>query len=352
MKFKEKIRPLEKGNFRRILVIKWSAMGDIVIASALMQDICAAFPQARIDLNILPPWDRLFRHDPRFSDILAIDLKGRESGLKGMLRWLRTVRARRYDLIIDLQSNDRTRFLMILLRLSGAGGLFVGNHRRYPYHIGPAPDQQPLNAFRHQQKALQAAGIPTLTPRPVLHVQRENMTRVDDIQRRYGLRPGTFGIFLPGSQAAGHLKRWGARRYAALATLLHQAGLEKIVLVGGRDEMEECERICQSCQSDWLVNLCGQTEILDIIPLAASSRLIVANDTGTAHVASCTDRPMWVICGPTDPRRVKPAGENVRAIQAEIPCINCYRKTCDHHTCMEAVPPEQVFEALKPALTS
>ena len=99
------------------------------------------------------------------------------------------------------------------------------------------------------------------------------------------------------------------------------------------------------------MNLCGRTEVLDIVPLCEGARAIVANDTGTAHVASCTERPMVVICGPTDPRKVKPVGDNVVALQASLPCINCYGKTCDHHhACMESITPEQVFETLRPLL--
>jgi ADP-heptose:LPS heptosyltransferase len=97
------------------------------------------------------------------------------------------------------------------------------------------------------------------------------------------------------------------------------------VLVGGPDEIEECQRIAQAC-GPWLINLCGQTAILDIPPLCEPARFIVANDTGTAHLAAATTVPMLVLCGPTDPRRVKPLGDNVTTLQADLPCINCYRK--------------------------
>ncbi len=163
----------------------------------------------------------------------------------------------------------------------------------------------------------------------------------------HGLEAGRFAVLLPGSQAAGWLKRWGAQRYAALARLLRERGVDKVVLLGGPDELEECAAIAGACDVSWLVNLCGQTKMLDLVPLAAAARLIVANDTGTAHVASCTTTPMVVICGPTDPRRVKPVGENVRALQADIDCRNCYGKTCAHdHACMAAITPAMVLAAL------
>ncbi|MBL8253945.1 MAG: hypothetical protein JNJ76_10115, partial [Candidatus Competibacter sp.] len=64
-------------------------------------------------------------------------------------------------------------------------------------------------------------------------------------------------------------------------------------------------------------------------------------------VAAATDRPMVVICGPTDPHRVKPLGDNVVALQADLPCINCYQKDCAHHSCMPAITPDRVIATLR-----
>ncbi|RMF46958.1 MAG: glycosyltransferase family 9 protein, partial [Deltaproteobacteria bacterium] len=137
---------------------------------------------------------------------------------------------------------------------------------------------------------------------------------------------------------------------AELAGRLRALGLEKVALVGGPDDVEECEQIAAACSPELLVNLCGQTRILDIVPLCESARVIVSNDTGTAHIASATDTPMLVICGPTDPRRVKPVGPQVAVLQVEGPCINCYRKNCNYspkHLCMNAISVDMVIEKLR-----
>ena len=51
---------------------------------------------------------------------------------------------------------------------------------------------------------------------------------------------------------------------------------------------------------------------------------------------------MLVLCGPTDPRRVRPLGPRVETMQADLPCINCYRKHCLHHACMRLLTPGRV----------
>lgn len=343
-------------SIKKILIVKWSAMGDIIISTALFEDIRKAFPAAEIDLNILPPWDRLFENNPRFHEIIAIDLRKSEKGVKGFWRWVGEVRRRNYDLIVDLQSNDRSRWLMTALHLTGGKVPYrLGNHQRYPYNLAPEPPEPPeppedlpVHPFTVQQRALESAGIPALTPRPVLHVDAEVRQRTEKLLQDFALQAGNYAIFLPGCQAAGYLKRWGVDNYTGLACLLHGQGL-KVAIIGGPDEMDECEKISTAVGQEWLVNLCGKTRIADIVPLAEQARLIVGNDTGTAHVASASVRPMLVVCGPTDPRRVKPIGDNVQALQATgLDCLNCYcKKSCDHHSCMKLVTPQQVMEKLR-----
>lgn len=334
----------EHDDVERILVLKWSAMGDVVISAAALEDIARAFPGRSIDLNTMSPWDALFRDDPRLDEVFTIDLRGKERGWRGISQWLRRVRAKRYDMVIDLQSSDHTRMLLTLLSLSGRGIRYrVGNVRGYPYNVSPKTQDAFAPAHENVRHTLAAAGIAATTERPVLHVPQEAIDRATSLLIEAELAKDAYVVFLPGSQAAGYLKRWGAARYAALGRRLHSEEGLSSVLLGGPDDFEECAAI-EAQSGDWLVNLCGRTELLDLVPLCAWSRYIVGNDTGTAHIASTTTRPMVVICGPTDPRRVRPMGENVVTLQTEgLDCINCYcRRPCAHHSCMTRIDPEAV----------
>lgn len=331
-------------DIRRILIIKWSALGDIAVASAIMEDVCRAFPRAEIHLNTLPPWHRLFEGDPRFTKIIAIPL--RSQGAANTLRWLREIRGNRYDAIVDLQSNDRSRLLLTLLKLSGARVRWLlGNHLRFPYNLGAPPMPKATHAFARQRANIASGGIPTQTELPVFHISAGHRAHAAALLRAHGLEGKRYAVFLPGCQAAGYLKRWGAQRYGALAIYLHEAGYDNVVLLGAEDEMEECHRIQALC-GEWVINLCGQTEVLDLIPICEQASCIVANDTGTAHVTAAAGVPMLVYFGATDPRRARPIGDHVLTLQSEIYCINCYRKHCSHHSCVELVSPEAAFTAL------
>lgn len=326
---------------RRILIIKWSALGDVVIASAIMEDIARAYPHAEIHLNTLANCLPLFAHDPRFAEVFAIDVRSKRARWRNTWAWLTKVRGGRYDLLVDLQNSDRSRLLLALLALlPGAPRRRFGNRAGFPYTDAPSAVPDDAHVFAKSRAILAGMGVPARTDHPVFHPAAESLERVTRLRREHELTDGRYVVLLPGSQAAGWLKRWGGERYAELACLLHEAGMEKIVLIGGPDEVDVCAAIARV--GDFVVNLNGAAHLLEIAPLCAGAAAIIGNDTGTAHFAAAADRPLLVICGPTDPRRVKPIGAKVVALQAELPCRNCYGKHCavaDTHACMKAITP-------------
>jgi len=337
----------DDSSIQRILIIKWSALGDLVMASALFEDIRRAFPHAELHLNTLPVNQQLFSADTRFSKIIALDSRAKSGKLFAMLRWWHAIRAGRYDMVIDLQTNDRSRFLLAALQLTGRGIRYrIGNHGFWPYTTGPNDLPRSINPILRMHTALNLAGIPTPTRHPVLTVPQKNRERVQHLLTQQGIENDNYALLFPGCHPRGYLKRWGEQNYAELGRLLLQRGLVKhVVIAGGPDEIQLGDAIASGIGAG-SVNMCGATEMLDIIPLAEHAHYIIGNDTGTSHLAACSERPQVVICGPTDPARVKPLGDQVIAIQADLPCSNCYRKHCSHHSCMREVHPEQVLALL------
>ena len=206
-----------RDDIRRILIVKWGGMGDVVISTAIIEDIFRAFPGREIHLNAMPPWNSLFADDPRFSRVWMVDLRNRERNLKGMWRWVRTARAGNYDLIIDLQCNDRTRLLLSALLCSGCRIPWrIGNRPGFPYNISHPKLPGSTHIFQRMRASLLAAGIPVATQRPVLHGSEAQRKRASAILDESGLEDGRFAVFLPGSHAAGLTKRWGVHNYRQL----------------------------------------------------------------------------------------------------------------------------------------
>lgn len=340
-------------SIRRVLIIKWSALGDLAIASAIMEDIRRAWPDAEIDLDTLPAHHRLFAHDPRFRQVFGFELRRKGEQLEHAWAWLQKVRNGRYDVLIDLQCNDRSRILITLLCLLGwAPPQRWGFRGGFPYTLVPPRPAQGTHVFEQMRAMLRRGGLATQTLTPVLYPASAQQARIVALRERLGLEDGHYVVLVPGSQTTVALKRWGTDNYRELARLLHaEHGVGKIVLIGGPGERDVCAAIAAS--SDSIIDLAGQLELLEIAPLCAGATAIIGNDTGPMHFAAAAGRPLLVICGPTDPRRVRPLGERSRAIQRVLPCSNCYGRVCrntERHACMRGITPAFVA-ALYPVLS-
>jgi heptosyltransferase-2 len=341
------------GNVRRILIIKWSALGDVALASAIMEDVRRAFPHARIDLNTLAPAARFFAHDPRFDEVFCIDVRQKGRRMRRWIEWIRRVRKARYDLLIDLQASDHSRMLIAALLLAGHRIRHrLGNRGGFPYTLTPAVRDRQAHAIDQMRSVLHAAGIPARTAVPVLHPAPDDLATAARVLAQHGLHESRFAVLMPGSQLRGRIKRWGWQRYAELGRLLLADGaIERIVVVGGPDEADECSQIVAAlneARTGSAVNL-HMLPLLQIVPVCERAACIVANDTGNAHIAAAAGRPLVVLCGPTDPRRVRPIGDHVIALQAKSDCLNCYARACAHAPeplCLARIAPRDVMQAL------
>ncbi len=339
---------INSADIKRILIIKWSALGDIATATAIFQDVVEAFPEASIDLNTLPAYQSLFDRDKRFNKVIAIDIRNRKQKFRMLWHWIKIIKSNHYDLVVDLQSNDRSRLLLTLMALVGGKIPYrIGNNQTYPYNIQPSENLK--NTFRRYQSAIHSAGIPINNHQAVMAYTKDNVENIKRLSLEHKFNHHSYAVLMPGSAAGGSLKRWGINNYAALAKKLHQEGVEKIVLIGAGDEIDECNGIKEKC-GDWLVNLCGKTKVLDIIPLCEGAQYIVTNDTGTGRIGAVSKTPMVMIFGPTDRERDIPGNINFKALQPskeELQCVKCFRKECGHHSCMKMISPGQVIDALK-----
>jgi heptosyltransferase-2 len=334
---------------RKILILKWSALGDIAVSSAVIADICSHFKNAAIDVHTLPSGAFFFQGDPRFNDVLTIDVRARGKRIANSIEWLRTVGSRRYDAIFDLQSADRSKFLLALLRWTGASPRHIfGWKGGFPYTCSPTRWQPGTSAIAQQRRMLQLAGVPTSTDRPVVFATSEDEAQAKAIVDRHRLHQLRFAVLLPGSQAHWKLKRWPAEHFIKLARLMLGDGLDRVIVIGGPEERELCEEIVHE------VNESGSERAIDLsmlplrqVPLVCRhARMIVANDTGNAHFAAASGTPVLVVCGPTDARKIKPVGQHVRAVQARSACVACYRKTCSNavdQACMKDIRPDSIF---------
>lgn len=269
---------------KRILVIKLSAFGDFIISLGLFERIRAAHPHAHITLMTTHPFKDLGEQTGYFDEVRTI-ARWRATTLGPWLRYIKTVWRQPYQLVYDLQMNDRTRVLRLL---------------------SPAVMRQHWADFARKIKgAVDIAVFAGVPP-----------TQLDwlvNTGRPFSV-PAPYVLLVPGSAPQHPAKRWPATHYAQLAKLLLAQGVTP-VLLGTAAEADITTTIAQ--QAPGCVNLTGQTSFADIARLAQNAEAAVGNDTGPMHLISCAGCPVVSLFShASDPAQSAPRGKVVRVLRS------------------------------------
>ncbi|HNS10135.1 MAG TPA: lipopolysaccharide heptosyltransferase II [Candidatus Ozemobacteraceae bacterium] len=160
--------------------------------------------------------------------------------------------------------------------------------------------------------------------------------------------PSKYLVMAPGA-AFGAAKRWPPERFAALADLVAANIQLPIVITASASEQSIVEEICRSSKAS-LISAAGRTSLRELACLLSRAEALVANDSGTMHLAALYQTPTVVPVGPTDMVRTGPLNPNFAAVTASgvCPIAPCRQRTCPRHdhACMLAIPPEAVYAEL------
>ncbi len=159
-------------------------------------------------------------------------------------------------------------------------------------------------------------------------------------------------ILAPGA-AFGAAKRWPPAKFSALANLLAGQFKAPLIVTASASEKDIVEEICKN-SNEKLINAAGQTDLRELACLLSRARALIANDSGTMHLAALYATPTVVPVGPTDMIRTGPLNPNFAAITAADTCPQspCRQRTCprNDHICMESITPEAVLAGLNKLL--
>ena len=287
----------------RILILKFGALGDVVMATSLIKQIQLHHAHDEIWLLTAPVYVDIFKNWEGLH-VIAFGRKGLPAMLNTIIWIIRTGFARSYD----LQSNDRS---AILCALSGIPER-VGNHPRFPYNLHP-PDKYTgqCHIYERMLEVLRAAGISSVYNPPELPLAEEEKEFVMAWLGKRQLLSSPFVIIHPGASRLHPEKRWP--HFLALARALNDSGYA-IVWAGADSEQEMNRQFAGQVGFD-------ASNIFSINMLAAlgrHARFAVTNDSGPMHVLSCSGIPVYAFFGPTSWRRNHAIGQKDNVLAFEL----------------------------------
>lgn len=333
----------------RILIVRSSAIGDVVFASALPAAIRRAHPDAHIAWLVEPGIHELLLPDPAIDEVITwskaewvkLWKSGRKLELLGRVRqFRRELHARRFDVALDLQGLLKSGFLTWLSGAPRRVGLGSKEGSQWLMsEVIPRGGEKARIGSEYQYLA-QQMGFDAGDFLPTLTLALETEAAVARKLEAHGLQAGRFAVFAPFTTRPQ--KHWFEDAWQALAPqLIAATGLTPVIL-GGPADQPAAARIAAA--DPRIVNLAGQTRLPEAAAVIARAALLIGVDTGLTHMGTALARPTVAIFGSTCPYQDtgRPTGS---VIWLGMPCSPCRRRpTCGgKFTCLRDITPERVL---------
>ncbi|AOF81742.1 glycosyltransferase 9 family protein [Methyloversatilis sp. RAC08] len=335
---------------KRILIVRTSAIGDVVFASPLAAALRRSHPDAWIAWLVEPGIDALISHDPAIdarilwpkAEWVQLWRSGRRIELWRRVRALRAeLRGHHFDTVLDLQGLLKSG---VLAWLSGAPtriglGSREGSQWLMTRVVPRGGDVARISSeYLHLAQQLE---LDTGDFMPALHVAPEADARAQALLTEYGLVPGRYAVFA--AFTTRPQKHWFEDAWQTLAAkLVAQTGLTP-VLLGGPADAHAAASIAAGAPG--LINLVGRTKLPEAAALVRSAGLLVGVDTGLTHMGIAFSVPTVAIFGSTCPY-TNTGRANALVIWLGMSCSPCRRNpTCGGAwTCLRDITPERVLE--------
>jgi heptosyltransferase I len=376
--FDLKTELLSARNFSRILLIKPSALGDVVHTIPVLPKLRARFPLAQIDWLITPENAGLVRHHPDLSGVVLFDRRkfakfGRNcNATTEPLRLLRELRHARYELVIDLHGQMRSALITLATGAPVRVGFdrpirrtrpVSGHHalRNFPRHGWTGAREGSWIAYSHHipistldvhaiDRYLWLTPILGLDDSPVdcrIYLSAQSEAAAQQLLEKYAVQQ--FGALVPGT--TWETKHWQPERFAEVGQWLKKQGLDVVVL-GRKQDRRRCEQVTQLCCG--ALDFSGQTNPAELAAIVKRAAVCVTNDSGAMHLAVALGRPVVSVFGPTNPVHIGPYDRPQAVVRADLPCSPCnFRRLsqCPHgHACMTQVSAAIVIDRVELAL--
>lgn len=284
---------------KHILIIKHGALGDIIQGIDAFASLRQGFKDAHITMMTSPAFASLMKQMPYFNDVF-IDNRAPVWQLTQLFR-IKALFQRPFDVIIDLQCSKRTARYYQYFAPSQSRWLGTAKGCSDPY-----PDFTNVNNRDRMLTAAHMLGQETkIASLEFLSTQSPSLADL----------PQTYAVLMPGCSPAKPSKKWPHSHYSDLAFLLNQQGITPVV-VGTKQDENACNSIAK--KHDFVVNLCGKTDLPALARLCAGATYCIGNDSGPVFLAARTDTQTLMVMGPdTNPAMSAPVGRHASYIKVD-----------------------------------
>jgi 3-deoxy-D-manno-octulosonic-acid transferase/heptosyltransferase-1 len=344
-----------------ILIVKLSAIGDVIHTMPALVALRRHYPQAHISWLVEEAGAELLQGHTAL-DRLIIWRRGEFQSDCRRLRWARAartlgsvlgqVRDRRYDLVIDFQALMKSGMWVFAARGKRKVGFGPGMEHSEGSYVFlnervPALSME-VHALDRGLALLEQIGVPRASIEYQVPHDAEADAAVASFLSENGISADA-DLVLIHPMARWRTKLWTSRGFADLADALQADGLH-VVFSGGHGDASAIDAIAALMKSRCR-RFDGRGGLRDLAALCRRARVVVSTDTGPMHLAAAVGTPVVALFGPTAPNRTGPYGHQHEVIQSGVQCSPCFKRRCrsqvvEEFGCMKRIEVDQVHEAV------
>ncbi len=348
---------------KKILVIRLSALGDVVRTLPAVTSIARAYPDAEITWVTETLGASFVSGHPLVNTVIVFPTRlwrrtfltpaGFVRVIREFFRFRRQLRAEEYDIVVDFHGVLKSALVCRIARTArrvgyDSTGAKEGSYLFYSETVDIGPQKQ--SRYDRNMKLARYLGgnepdrsdfisIPS-------EIKEELAPFLDKIDG-----PGPLIAIHPGTSARAPYKRWFPGRYASLCDTIVTQMNGRVILTWAPDEYEFVTTIAEATHEN--VHVAPRTETtVHLAYLLSASDIYVGSDTGAMHIATLAGTPVVAIWGPTDPVENEPGPYSTHEmVHTPVDCSPCRKMGCLLGICMEAVEVDEVADAVRMMLT-
>ncbi len=339
----------------KILIIRLSAIGDVVHVLPALRLLRSHFPESRISWLVEDKASNILTGHPDIDEVIVfprrkwqreiLKINKTLNTLSGILSFCKKLRKGHYDLVIDFQGNLKSGIMNLITGSEKKVGFGRGYCKEFNYlttRYQSFPPEKKMHRIDKNLFLLKELGIENGFQRPKLPVFKPEKEYISKFINTDIIPSLPIIIIHPGTSKFGSYKQWPPLNYALLADMILDTYEANVVFTWGPYEFSIVKEIVEKMKHK-AIPACETRSIKQLIELISHSSLFIGGDTGPLHIASILDIPVVGIYGPKDPEIYGPYNGKAIVIKKDVPCSPCRKRTCSDPKCMTLILPEDVF---------
>jgi heptosyltransferase-2 len=323
----------------KILIVQTGFLGDIILSTPVIKAVRALYPQSEIFFLTTPAGKLLVQNDPLLKKVLVYDKRGKEKGLKGLLKTADKLKQLKFDRVYCLHKSIRTSIMISLSGIPQKTG-FKKASLSFIYDTKEIRNPEDHDAIRNLSILSSETDISLLKHDLRLFSPDENEVK----NELKSLKDSKYILLSPGS--AWKTKMWHSKGYNETALYFEKKGYF-VVVTGADSEKEVCNQVCENTNA---FNFCGILNLLELKFAVSNAALVICNDSMALHVASAFKTPcVPVFCSTIPEFGYGPWKNKSIIVEKNLHCRPCGRhghNKCPLNTeeCMK-IPSSEVINA-------